>query len=253
MTGLDWGLAGKSIIVTGASAGIGAQIVRALGSAGASPVLVGRDEQRLQAEVAEVEQLGGKPHAVIAELEDPDAPARIVKEAVDAFGSLDGIVHCASLFDPRPLEDTTLESVERQLRVNVVAPLMMTQAAVPHLGEGSSIVFLSSTTALVGFAGCSAYTATKGATSAMTHALAIELAPKRIRVNAVVPGYVRTPMLQPHLDATSGYEEWIVERTPVGRIAGPEELAPTVLFLLSGLSAYVNGASLVADGGWVAQ
>ena len=74
-----------------------------------------------------------------------------------------------------------------------------------------------------------------------------------IRVNLVVPGYVRTPMLQPHLDANEGYEDWILERTPVGRIGGPDEVAPSILFMLSPLSQYVDGATLVADGGWIAQ
>jgi NAD(P)-dependent dehydrogenase (short-subunit alcohol dehydrogenase family) len=251
--GLDWGLAGKSIVVTGASSGIGAQISRKLGQVGASVAMVGRDGERLKGEVAEVERRGGRPQPIFAELEDPESAERIVAEAVEAFGPIHGVVHCASLFDPRPLADTTLESFERQMRVNVAVPLMMTRAAVSHLAEGSSIVFFASTIALVGFPGCSAYTATKGATTAITRALAVELAPQKIRVNVVAPGYVRTPMLQPHLDNIDGYEQWIIERTLEGRIAGPEELANNVLFLLSDLSAYVDGATLVADGGWVAQ
>ena len=250
---LDWGLADKVVVVTGASSGIGAAIVRELGSAGASVALVGRDEERLQREVAEVERRHGTALPVIADLEDPEAAVRVVSEAVGAFGGLDGLVHCASLFDPRPLEETTSDSFERQWRVNVAAPYRMTQAALPHLRRESSIVFFASTIALVGFPGCSAYTATKGATASLARALAVELAPRRIRVNVLAPGYVRTPMLQPHLDANAGYEDWILERTPLGRIAGPDEIASTVLFLLSPLSAYVDGATLFADGGWVAQ
>ncbi len=88
---------------------------------------------------------------------------------------------------------------------------------------------------------------------ALGRALAVELAPKGVRVNTVVPGYVRTPMLQPHLDANEGYEEWIVSQTPQARIAGPEELATNIVFMLSGLSEYVHGATLVVDGGWVAR
>ena len=89
--------------------------------------------------------------------------------------------------------------------------------------------------------------------NAVSQQLAVELAPRGIRVNTVVPGYVRTPMLQPHLDANEGYEDWIVEHTPQGRIAGPEELATTIVFMLSAMTEYVHGAMLVADGGWVAQ
>jgi NAD(P)-dependent dehydrogenase (short-subunit alcohol dehydrogenase family) len=250
---LDWGLADKTVVVTGASSGIGAATARALGDAGAAVVLVGRDEKRLQDEVAEVESRGGRPHPVYADIEEPGAAAGVIEQAVEACGPLHGIVHSASLFDPRPLAETTIESAERQWRTNVLAPLVMTQAAVPHLERGASVVFVGSTTGSVGFPGCSAYAATKGAVNALTRALAVELAPNGVRVNIVVPGYVRTPMLQPHLDANASYEDWIVERTPVGRIGGPEELAPSIVYLLSPLSRYVDGATLVADGGWIAQ
>ena len=201
--GLDWGLAGKSVIVTGASSGIGAATASALGAAGASVLLVGRDEGRLNRQVAKVAAAGGRAVAAIVDLEDAEAAAGLVDRAVEEFGSLHGMVLAASLFDPRPLEDTSLGCLDTQWRTNVVAPMMMTKRAVPHLAKGSSIVFIGSTTGSVGFPGCSAYTATKGAVASVTRALAVELAPKGIRVNIVVPGYVRTPMLQPHLDATT--------------------------------------------------
>jgi NAD(P)-dependent dehydrogenase (short-subunit alcohol dehydrogenase family) len=250
---LDWGLAEKPVIVTGASSGIGAATARALGSVGASVVLVGRDEARLTAVAADVEQGGGKAHLSYTELTDMAAVEGVIDEALSAFGAIHGIVHSASIFDPRPLADTTFESLELQWQANVAAPLFMTKAAVPHLKPGSSVVLVASTTATVGFPGCTAYTATKGAVIALGRALGVELAPLGIRVNTVIPGYVRTPMLQPHLDANEGYEEWIVQNTPQARIAGPEELAPNIVFMLSGLSEYVHGATLVVDGGWVAR
>ena len=252
-TSLDWGLAGKSVIVTGASSGIGAATATALGAAGASLLLVGRDERRLNGQMAKVVAAGGRAVAAIVDLEDPEAAASLIDRAVQEFGSLHGIVHTASLFDPRALEDTSIECLDLQWKTNVVAPLMMTRRALPHLASGSSIVFVGSTTGVVGFPGCSAYTATKGAVAAVTRALSVELAPKGIRVNIVVPGYVRTPMLQPHLDANAGYEDWIVANTPLGRIDGPEDLAPTIVFLLSPLSAYIDGQTFIVDGGWTAR
>jgi NAD(P)-dependent dehydrogenase (short-subunit alcohol dehydrogenase family) len=250
---VDWGLTGKSVIVTGASSGIGAATARALGAAGASVLLVGRDASRLAEQAEAVESAGGEAEVASADLEDLDATAGLADRAVEAFGSLHGIVHTASLFDPLPLADTSYESMERQWRTNVAAPLLLTKAALPHLQEGASIVFIGSTTGSVGFPGCSAYTATKGAVNAVARALAVEFAPNGVRVNIVVPGYVRTPMLQPHLDANEGYEEWIVGRTPMARIGGPHEVSSSILFMLSPLSEYVDGATLVADGGWIAQ
>jgi NAD(P)-dependent dehydrogenase (short-subunit alcohol dehydrogenase family) len=250
---VDWGLTGKAVIVTGASSGIGASTARALGAAGASVLLVGRDVNRLAEQARAVQAAGGRAEVASIDLDDIDATGDLPERAVSAFGSLHGIVHTASRFDPLPLAVTSLETVEQQWRTNVAAPLMLTKAALPHLVAGSSVVFIGSTTGTMGFPGCSAYTATKGAVDSLTRALAVELAPSGIRVNLVVPGYVRTPMLQPHLDANEGYEQWILERTPMGRIGGPDEVAPSILFMLSPLSQYVDGATLVADGGWIAQ
>jgi NAD(P)-dependent dehydrogenase (short-subunit alcohol dehydrogenase family) len=109
---LDWQLANKTVIVTGASSGIGAETARMLGSAGASVVLAGRNRERLDAVARDVEAEGGKTHIVEAELTDIAQAEGVVAQAVEAFGSLHGIAHLASVFDPRPLADTTLESLE---------------------------------------------------------------------------------------------------------------------------------------------
>lgn len=252
-TRLDWSLAGAAVIVTGASSGVGAATARALGSAGARVVLVGRDQGRLDEEAEAVRSSGGTALTLIAELEDPQQAMDVIDRAVKEFGPLRGIVHTASRLVVGTLEETTVESAETDWRINVLAPIMMTQRAVPHLERGSSVVFVGSTAGKVGFAGLLAYTATKGAVEAVTRALAVELAPHDIRVNVVVPGYVRTPMLTPSLEAIEGFEAEICEQTLQRRIGGPEELANAIMFMLSGLSTYVDGQSLVVDGGWTAH
>jgi len=132
-TSLEWGLAGKSVIVTGASSGIGAATARALGAAGASLLLVGRDQDRLNEQVAKVIAVGGRAVAAHVDLGDSEAAAGLVDRAVGEFGSLHGIVHTASVFDPRPLEQTSIEVLDLHWKANVVAPIMMTKRAVPHL------------------------------------------------------------------------------------------------------------------------
>jgi NAD(P)-dependent dehydrogenase (short-subunit alcohol dehydrogenase family) len=252
-TPLEWGLAGKTILVTGASSGVGAATSRALRSIGASVVLTGRDATRLAQEAEAVVKAGGTSTVLTADISDPDEAVGVITRTIETRGTLHGVVHAASIVDPRSIDDTTFECIERQWLANVVAPILMTRAAIPHLLPGSSIVFVGSTAALVGYAGSSAYSATKGAITTFSRVAAIELAPKGIRVNTVAPGNIRTPMLQPHLDSDPTYEPWILERTPLGRIAEPEEIAAAIIFTLSNVGSILHGSTLVADAGWTAQ
>lgn len=251
MTATD--LDARSVIVTGASSGMGAAVARELGRRGARVALQGRDLARLEAVAADVTAAGGEALIAPVDLEDLDLVPSLVARTVERWGSVDGLVLNASLFDPRPLAETTLDSIQRQWNTNVVSHLLLVQAAEPHLSEGSALVFVSSTTGLAGFPGCSAYSATKGATEALSRALAVELGARRIRVNSVAPGFVRTPMLTPILEAVPGYEDSLDEFTPVGRIGEPEEIAAAVCFLLSPASSYMTGSTVVVDGGWTAK
>lgn len=251
--GIDNWAEGRTFLVTGATSGMGAAIARRLGQVGANVVVQGRDPVRLEEIVEAVTKSGGAGLAAPAELTEPAGAGALVQAAVDRFGRLDGLVLNASLFDPQPLADATLESLNTQWAINVASHFMIVQAAAPILPRGSSVVFVSSTTAHAGFAGCSAYAATKGAVEALSRTLAVELAPQGIRVNTIAPGFVRTPMLQPHLDANEGYEESLNEKTPLGRIGEAEEIAEIAELLLSDRAAYVNGTTIVADGGWTAQ
>jgi len=238
----------KTAIVTGASSGSGAAVARAMGSAGARVVLVGRDRSRLDEAARGIEQ-----SAVVAvDLTTEVAPREIVGTALERFGSLDVIFHSAGVFEPRPFLESSLESFDRQMSLNVRAPFALTQAAVPHLRGGGVVIFVSSIAGQVAFPSSAAYCATKGAIELMTRALAVELAPEGIRVNALAPGNIRTRMNE-HLLASPEYEASMVERTPSGRVGVVDDIAPVAVFLASDDARYVHGESLLVDGGWAAQ
>lgn len=242
-------LDGKVAIVTGASSGIGPATAAALAEAGADVVLGGRDPDRLEEAAHAVRAHGRRAIAVTGDLLDDSAPAALVDTAVSDLGRLDVVVHCAGLFEPAPLEETTLESYDTQFGINVRAGFLLAQAALPHLDHGSAIVFVTSIAGHVAFPSSSAYCGTKGALELMSKAMAVELAPRGIRVNCVAPGNIITPM-NADLRATPGYEDECNARTPAGRFGQPEEIAEAIVYVAS--ASYMTGASLLVDGGWTA-
>jgi NAD(P)-dependent dehydrogenase (short-subunit alcohol dehydrogenase family) len=242
-------LAGKVAVVTGASSGIGRAIASAMAGAGADVVLVGRDRGRLD---DCCRPLGASAVSVAVDLTDDAAPRQVVDTALERFGSLDVVVHSAGIFEPRPFLESSLESFDRQMNLNVRAPFALTQAAVPHLRGGGVVIFISSIAGHAAFPNSAAYCATKGAVELMTRALAVELAPEGIRVNALAPGNIRTPMNERLLESAE-YEASMVERTPFGRVGVVEDIAPVAVFMASDAARYVHGTSLLVDGGWAAQ
>jgi NAD(P)-dependent dehydrogenase (short-subunit alcohol dehydrogenase family) len=242
-------LDGKVAIVTGASSGIGAAIAQAMSEAGARVLLTGRDEARLG---DAARRCRGETATVAADLADEDAPRRIVGEAIGAFGRIDALVHSAGIFWPKPLEEAPLEDFDEQWRVNVRAPYALTKAALPHLGPDSSVTFVSSIAGQVAFPNSAAYCATKGAVEQLTKALAVELSPRGIRVNAIAPGNIRTPMNE-ELLKDPDWERMYLEGTPYGRVGVVEDVAPLAVFLASDAARYIHGESILVDGGWAAR
>lgn len=241
----------KIALVTGASSGIGAEIARAFGAAGARVALVGRDTGRLAETEEAVRGAGGDAHVIVSDLLDDGGPAAAVAETVAHYGALDVLVSGAGIFELGPFEES-LESLDRQWAANVRAPFALSQAAMPHLRPGGSIIFLSSAAGRIGFATGVAYCVSKGAIEQLVRALAIEEAPNGVRVNAVAPGNVRTRM-NAELLADADYERAMLEGTPLGRLGEVGDIAPTAVLLASDSSAFLTGQSIVIDGGWTAQ
>ena len=243
-----FGLDGKVAVVTGASSGIGTAIAQAMSEAGARIVLTGRDEERLRACADSL----GEHHRIAVDLVDDDAPARIVSGALEAFGALNVLVHSAGIFWPKPFDEAPLEDFDQQFRVNVRTPYALTQAALPHLQPDGAVIFVSSIAGHVGFPSSAAYCATKGAVELMTKSLATELAPLGVRVNAIAPGNIHTPMNARFFESKE-YEQAMIQRTPFGRVGVVEDIAPVAVFLASDAARYIHGESVLVDGGWAAQ
>jgi NAD(P)-dependent dehydrogenase (short-subunit alcohol dehydrogenase family) len=250
MIGID--LEGRVAVVTGGSSGIGARTAQVLARAGARVLVVGRDRARLDATVAAIEHAGGVAAACRCDLADPDAVAEIVAAAAQLGPEVDCVLHAAGHFARTAFAEIGQQELDALWAVHVRAPFLLTQALLPSLTPGASVLFYSSTVAQTGFAPYSAYTAVKGAVEALARSLAVELAPA-VRVNILVPGFTETPILTDQYAEAPELAAAIVARTPVGFIDDGDSIAHLAAYLCSDQARYVDGARFVVDGGWVAQ
>ena len=243
-------LAGKVAIVTGASKGIGAGIAKALAQDGAA-VVVNYASSRAGAEavVAAIAEAGGQAIAVQGDVSKPGQAQRLVEAAVSEFGGLDILVNNSGVFEFVPVEHVTEEHYRRQFDINVLGVLLTTQAATPHLREGGSVVNISSSITSLRSPGTAVYTATKAAVNAISEVLVKELAPRKVRVNVVSPGFVVTEGTVSAGIAGSDMEAGIVSQTPLGRAGAPDDIARVVAFLASDDARFVTGENVFASGG----
>ena len=241
----------KVAIVTGASKGIGASIAKHLAAEGAA-VVVNYASSREGADrvVAEIVRAGGRAIAIQADLAKPADVDRLFAETAKAFGRLDVLVNNAGIYEFRPLEDITPEHFHKHFDVNVLGVLLASRAAVKHFGPaGGSIINISSGATRLTPANSAVYSATKAAVEAITGVLAKELGPRRIRVNAVLPGVVLTEGVRAGGFDEGDFRKEMEARTPLGRIGQPEDIAPAVVFLAAEDSAWITGESLLVAGG----
>lgn len=245
-------LTGKVAVVTGASKGIGAEVARQLGAAGAAVVVnYASDKAGARRVVDAIEAGGGRAVAVQADLGKPAEVKRLFAEADKAFGpKLDVLVNNAGIYEFAPLVEVTPEHFHRQFDVNVMGLLLASQEAAKRFSEaGGNIVNVSSLVAVKGFPTTVVYSATKAAVDAITRVLSAELGPRKIRVNAVNPGVVITEGVQSAGLAGGDFEQNYVKSAALGRVGQPADIAQVVLFLASAASGWLTGETLFATGG----
>jgi 3-oxoacyl-[acyl-carrier protein] reductase len=244
-------LTGKVAVVTGASKGIGAAIAKRLAADGAN-VVVNYSTSREGAEkvVSEITKGGGKAIAVGGSVQNEDDIDKLFAETTKAYGKVDILVNNAGVYSFGPLEKVNAQEYKRLYDTNVLGVLLTTKAALPHFPtEGGSVVNISSVVSTLAPAATSVYSSTKGAVDTITKALAKELAPRKIRVNAINPGLVITEGTQSAGIADSEFEKQTVASTPLGRAGQPEDIAPPVAFLASDDARWITGETIFVSGG----
>jgi len=243
-------LTGKVAVVTGASKGIGAAIAKALAGEGASVVVnYASSKDGADAVVAEITDNGGKAIAVrgdVTKLTDANA---IIDAAIKLYGQLDIVVNNSGVYEFASIEEITEEQFHRLFNTNVLGLLLITQAAIKHLGKGSSIINIGSGVTRLTPPNSAVYTGTKGAVDAITGVFSQEFGQKGIRVNSINPGMVETEGVHAAGFLGSEFETGMVARTPLGRIGQPQDIAAVAVFLASDDSAWLTGEQLLAGGG----
>jgi NAD(P)-dependent dehydrogenase (short-subunit alcohol dehydrogenase family) len=248
-------LSGKSILITGATSGIGAATARAAAAAGARLMLTGRATERGETVLAEARAAGATAEFVAGDVTEPGFADRLVADTVGRFGRLDVLVNNAGIALRGPIDRCSDEDWHQTMAVNATGVFYMARAAVRQMKRqgGGAIVMVASDWAVVGGADAFAYCASKGAVLQMTRAMALDHGGDNIRVNAICPGDIETPMLldgiaKRGLGAAEGLKQ-LGAQFPLGRVGRPEEAAKAILFLASDDSSYMTGAALVVDGG----
>lgn len=242
----------RVVLVTGGVSGMGEACTRRLQELGAVAVAVDRDADRGERFVAGLDSRDGVEFNPV-DITDRDALDALVGDVRQRHGRLDAVINCAGIFTANAAAaDVPIEDFRRNFEVNVLGTMLTCQAAFPLLAKdgGGAIVNVASQAALVSLPEQAAYTASKGAVAALTRSLAIDWSPSQVRVNAICPGFTRTPMSEPAI--TPELLRAIERRVPLGRMFDAVEMANAMLFLASPLASAISGVVMAVDGGWTA-
>jgi NAD(P)-dependent dehydrogenase (short-subunit alcohol dehydrogenase family) len=252
-------LEGKVALITGAGSGIGRASAELFSAEGAAVAVVDLREDAAKETADTITAAGGTAVALAADVTDAHAIEAAVARTVDELGRLDVVYNNAGIGSSGSVADAAESDWDLCLGVNAKGTFLTSRAAVPHLDAngGGAIVNQGSVAALVGVPNFAAYCAAKGAVVALTKSMAVDLAPRGIRVNVICPGTVFTPLMEPMLTARGGGDmakglAMTVTKYPIGRLGTPEEIARVALFLASDDASFVTGSTFAADGGMTA-
>jgi 2-deoxy-D-gluconate 3-dehydrogenase len=246
-------LEGRVALVTGASSGIGQGVALALGAAGAHVVALGRNEANLALTQREIMAAGGAASTHVADLAQPGAGAQAVDALMRAHDRLDILVNAAGVQRRRPALDVTEDDWDAMLAVNLRALFFLSCAAGRRMAarRTGTIVNITSLTSVFGIPGLSVHGAIKGAVTQLTKALAVEWAPHGLRVNAIGPGRIRTPMTE-EVFANPAAQNHFLSLIPMARGGTPDDIGGAAVFLASDAASYITGQTIYVDGGWLA-
>jgi NAD(P)-dependent dehydrogenase (short-subunit alcohol dehydrogenase family) len=249
----------KIALVTGGSSGIGFAIAERFLKEGAKVMIASRSKKRCENAVRRVRRLGKEQADYMqGDVSRADDAKRMVDETVRRFGRIDILVNNAGIYSEKRAEDTTEEEWDRIIDINLKGVFLCSKAAYPHFRKqgGGVIINVSSDAGLFGNRNCAAYCAAKGGVSNLTRAMALDYAMENIRVNAVCPATINTPMLEKEARRRKNRKKYLkatAEEHPVGRVGTPEEVAFAVMMLVADEASFTTGANVSVDGGVTAR